>query len=71
MKWKTFWQIVLLMIIAGAIIYIISPKYYFKTPIKGNKITGKVMGLDEQWSLFGKTDIKKGFERLAPENYNK
>ncbi len=47
MKWKTFWQIVLLMIIAGAIVYIASPKYYFglrDTVVRCNKITGKVMG---------------------------
>ena len=44
MKWKTVWQVVLLMIIAGAISYLISPKYYFHkregTVSKGNKITG-------------------------------
>ena len=44
MKWKTFFQIVLLIIIVGAIIYLVSPKYYFNEMTglisKGNKITG-------------------------------
>jgi len=29
MKWNTFWQIALLLIIAGIIFYIVLPKYYF------------------------------------------
>lgn len=46
MKWKTFFQIVLLLLIAGVIFYFVHPKYYFKTNgglLRGNKITGKVM----------------------------
>lgn len=48
MKWKTFWQIVLLMIIAGALSYLVLPKYHFSsTGYKGvgkfNKVTGEFM----------------------------
>lgn len=51
MKWKTFFQIVLLMIVAGVIFYIVYPKYeFFHKPddarkdltnyYRCNKITG-------------------------------
>ncbi len=58
MKWKTFWQVVLLMIIAGAIIYSISPRYHFSDYngifIKADKITGKVMGFSKGVDAEGK-----------------
>ena len=47
MKWKTFLQIVLLLLIAGGIFYCIYPKYYFKQSTgigvwRSNKTTGQV-----------------------------
>jgi len=45
MKWKTFFQIAVLLLIAGTIFYFVYPKYQFlmKGVIRGNKITGEVM----------------------------
>jgi hypothetical protein len=39
MKWG------LILMIAGAVFYIVCPKYYFKLPHRCNQITGQV----EQW----------------------
>ena len=46
MKWKTFSQIVLLMIIGAIIFYIVCPKYAFHpvtARFKINEVTGKVL----------------------------
>ena len=66
MKWKTFFQIVLLIFIAGAITYIVFPKYYFslygKIFIKSNKITGKVMAFHTGKDAKDKpTKLKRGW----------
>ena len=47
MEWKTFFKILLLMIIGAILFYLVYPKYYFTTSdsiivMKGNKITGQV-----------------------------
>ncbi len=53
MKWKTFWQVTILILITGIVCYIICPKYYFfHHPNDSNKnvtnyyrcntITGKI-----------------------------
>lgn len=49
MKWRLFFQIVILLLIAGIIFYFVCPKYYFfiREGVggirRGNKITGEVM----------------------------
>jgi hypothetical protein len=45
MKWKTFFQIILLIIFAAVVFYILFPKFYFyptRSSLRANKITGKV-----------------------------
>ena len=56
MKWKTFWQIVLLLIIVGVVVYMCIPKYkyhfYSFIPLRANKYTGAVEKYDaeqEKW----------------------
>jgi len=57
MKWKMFFQIVLLMIIGAIIFYIVCPKYAFHpvTPrYKINEVTGKVLHLNsgtKKWEV--------------------
>ena len=46
MKWKTFFQIILLIVVAALAFYIVCPKYHFishnEGVAKGNIITGEV-----------------------------
>ena len=46
MKWKTFFQVTILIVITAAIFYVVCPKYYFYAKegsgIRANHITGKV-----------------------------
>ncbi|MBU0569040.1 flagellar basal body-associated FliL family protein [bacterium] len=70
MKWKTFLQIVLLMIVAAVIFYVVYPKYYWKTTlVRGNKITGRVeCFVDGKWrSSNWKKPIKKRGEKKDEE----
>ena len=41
MKWKTFFQIMLLMIFGAILFYIVFPKYHSDGVWRHNKITGK------------------------------
>lgn len=65
MKWKTFWQIILLMIIARAIIYSISPKYYYgryePTLYRANRVTGKVEGFSTGEKKADGTQLPRGW----------
>ena len=71
MKWKTFGQIVLLLVIAGVIFYIVIPKYTFFRPnyggyiIKTNKFTGSIEKIDIRNLQFGEG---KRTPRLVPDD---
>jgi len=75
MKWKTFFQIVLLLIITGIIFYILYPKYEFFRIDKGDKIIyfrqNKFNGLVEWtdndvicWKRLAYTQSCKIYKRL-------
>lgn len=61
MKWKTFFQIILLIIFAAVVFYIVFPKFYFHptAPIRANKMTGK-MERYENYKWIDVTQKEKG-----------
>lgn len=66
-KWKIFWQIALLMIIAGIIFYLVYPKYEFRIKneiSRHNKITGKIMYFNTGVNDDGRPNGQRGW-RLA------
>lgn len=65
MKWKTFLQIILLIIFAAVVFYIVYPKWYFSTYSKGNKITGRVEDLRwSRWQVKRKPPAGKSLEDI-------
>jgi hypothetical protein len=66
MSWKTFIQVIVLIFIAGAILYLTSPRYqisvYNGNLMKANKITGKVLAFSPGVDAQGKpTKMRRGW----------
>lgn len=61
MKWKTFFQVVLLIIIAAAVFYTVYPKYRFgriEPTYRTNNISGEIeFWLKNRWINTGKKSL--------------
>jgi hypothetical protein len=70
MKWKTFWQIIILVIFTAVAFYIAYPKYSYKPPFKINKITGRSYRFDadqQKWVEINTGKPLQGFLKLMPK----
>ncbi|MBA7620796.1 hypothetical protein ES703_28151 [subsurface metagenome] len=65
MKWRTFFQIILLIIFAAVVFYIAFPKFYFyptAPTLRANKITGKI----ELYENYEWRDLTKKEKKTDP-----
>ena len=75
MKWKTFWQILVLIISTAIVFYIVYPKYYIYKRVMVNKITGQCRTIfgtykkTQQESTQAETDKSaRGFKKFIPQS---